>query len=358
MTLIERINALITSIGADIKALANNKVDKTATITIANGGTGATTTTQARKNIGTIEYVASLPAIPEANKFYAVKNGDNVDLYMSDSAGTVFYKFTTSQQTINRLSIGDIISQLFINSEQGFAFDFNDLSTMYQDAAGTIPVTGVGQPVGKVLDKSGRGNHATQSTSSKRPILQQNASTGAYYLSFDGVDDYLVTGDIDFTGKNNMSLFSAAIFNNLSSASQVIVEMSSASWQTQGTFSLIRGYDNTTGYALRRNFSTNGGFEDLVSQNNNNTKAVLTGIINSTANVEYMRNFGTLIGSKTLTVSSETFKNYPLYIGIGEITKYPLNGNLYSLIGIARLATDAEITNTEKTLAKNVGVTL
>lgn len=50
--------------------------------------------------------------------------------------------------------MGQIISQLFANNEQGFAFDFNDLSTMYQDAAGTIPVTGVGQPVGLVLDKS------------------------------------------------------------------------------------------------------------------------------------------------------------------------------------------------------------
>lgn len=52
MTLIERINALITSIGVDIKALANNKVDKTATIDIAHGGTGATDAAMARSNLG------------------------------------------------------------------------------------------------------------------------------------------------------------------------------------------------------------------------------------------------------------------------------------------------------------------
>lgn len=48
----------------------------------------------------------------------------------------------------------EIIKKLFANNEQGFFYDPNDLSTMYQDAAGTVPVTEAGQPVGLVLDKS------------------------------------------------------------------------------------------------------------------------------------------------------------------------------------------------------------
>lgn len=51
-------------------------------------------------------------------------------------------------------TLNQIIKSLFSNNEQGFAYDPNDLSTMYQDAAGTVPVTGVGQPVGLMLDKS------------------------------------------------------------------------------------------------------------------------------------------------------------------------------------------------------------
>lgn len=43
---------------------------------------------------------------------------------------------------------------LFENGEQGLWLDPSDLSTMFQDAAGTIPVTAVGQPVGLILDKS------------------------------------------------------------------------------------------------------------------------------------------------------------------------------------------------------------
>lgn len=324
MTLIERINKFINAVASDIKSLYANKVNKTDVIAVAQGGTGGTDEAAARANLGVLS------------------SNDVLDYILG-------YK---------DVSFDYIINKLFNNSEQGFAFDFNDLSTMFQDAAGTIPVTDVGQPVGKVLDKSGRGNHASQPTSAKRPILQQNATTGAYYLAFDGVDDCLVTTDINFNGQNNLSLFTSVVFNNLSSTSQTITELSTASWQTQGTFSLIRGYNGINSYALRRNFSTNGKFEDLVSQSNTDTKAVLTGIINSTTSEEYMRNFGTLIGSKALTVSSDSFKNYPLYIGIGEVTKYPLNGNLYSLIGVARIASTTEITNIEKFIAKNIGVTL
>ena len=53
-----------------------------------------------------------------------------------------------------RPTFNQLIKSLFANGEQGFAYDPNDLSTMFQDAAGIVPVTGVGQPVGLVLDKS------------------------------------------------------------------------------------------------------------------------------------------------------------------------------------------------------------
>jgi hypothetical protein len=42
---------------------------------------------------------------------------------------------------------------------------------MWQDSAGTIPVTGVEQPVGKLNDRSGKGNHATQATAASRPVF-------------------------------------------------------------------------------------------------------------------------------------------------------------------------------------------
>lgn len=81
------------------------------------------------------------------------------------------------------------IQKLFTNGEQGFFYDTSDLSTMYQDAAGTVPVTSVGQPVGLLRDKSGRNNHAYQTASLARPILRDNPK----HIDFDLVYDKLIT---------------------------------------------------------------------------------------------------------------------------------------------------------------------
>ena len=69
-----------------------------------------------------------------------------------------------------------IIDGLRRNGEQGVWNDTSDLSTMFQDAAGALPVYAPGQgqadpPVGRILDKSGRGNHAYQTTTTSRPTL-------------------------------------------------------------------------------------------------------------------------------------------------------------------------------------------
>ena len=81
------------------------------------------------------------------------------------------------------------MKKLFANGEQGFFYDPSDLSTMFQNAAGTIPVTAAGQPVGLMLDKSGRNNHAYQTASLARPILRDNPK----HIDFGVVYDKLIT---------------------------------------------------------------------------------------------------------------------------------------------------------------------
>jgi hypothetical protein len=56
-------------------------------------------------------------------------------------------------------------------SVDGFWFDPWDMGSLFQDAAGTVPVTASGQPVGLMMDKSGNGNHAVQTDLAKRPVF-------------------------------------------------------------------------------------------------------------------------------------------------------------------------------------------
>ena len=73
-------------------------------------------------------------------------------------------------------------ASLFAASEPGAWYDPSDLTTLFQDSAGATPVTTAGQTVGKMLDKSGRGNHATQATLAQRPTYGINPITGTRNL--------------------------------------------------------------------------------------------------------------------------------------------------------------------------------
>jgi hypothetical protein len=87
--------------------------------------------------------------------------------------------------------------ELFANSEQGAWYNPGDLSSLFQDSAGTVPVTADGDPVGKMLDLSGNGNHATQSVSGSRPVYRTDGAL--HCLEGDGVDDFLRNTTVNFT---------------------------------------------------------------------------------------------------------------------------------------------------------------
>lgn len=95
--------------------------------------------------------------------------------------------------------------QEFADGRQGVWYDPSDLSTLYQDAAGTIPVTASGDPVGLMLDKSGNGNHAKQTISSSRPIYKTDGIL--HWLGNDGVDDYFVIPEITYLTNSLLAVF-------------------------------------------------------------------------------------------------------------------------------------------------------
>lgn len=100
----------------------------------------------------------------------------------------------------------------FANGEQGAWYDPSDLSTQFQDSAGTVPVTAVEQPVGKVLDKSGRGNHATQGTTAKKPALsaRRNKLLATTTLATQSVTLTASAHTLSFKGTGTVTLSGAS----------------------------------------------------------------------------------------------------------------------------------------------------
>ena len=258
-------------------------------------------------------------------------------------------------------NLTQVIKSIFAVGGQGFAYDPNDLTTMWQDAAKLLPVTGEGQPVWHILDKSGNNNHAFATSSATRPILQRNATTGAYYLAFDGADDFLKTNNIDFTATDKVSLFAG--LRLLSDSASILLETSTntGTLANTGSFNLITGLNvSVTGYT-----SGSRGSGSLVASGIAKSytfvspdNAVITSTHDILASLSTIRRNGIAGQNGTTSKGTGNFGNYPLFIGRRAGTSSPFNGRLYSLIGIGRLTTDSETIELEKAIAKNTGVTL
>lgn len=243
------------------------------------------------------------------------------------------------------------ITSLFSAGEQGVWYDPSDFSTMFQDAAGTTPVTAVGQPVGRILDKSGRGNHATQATAASRPVLQQDG-TGRYFLLFDGVDDWLQTASINFTSTDKITMF-VGVRRITSVASGVIVELSVNRATNPGAFTVAA--DDTSRYQFNSSGSVGTEFCLSAFQASPNS-AVLTGTNRIAGNVIQLRRNGVVESNgDALDQGTGNYGNYPLYIGRRGGTTQPFNGRLYSLIVRGAQSTATEINNAEAYVNSKTG---
>ena len=89
-------------------------------------------------------------------------------------------------------NLNALLTSLFSAGEQGAIYIpkpvVNGVQSLFQDSAGTAAVTADGDPVGLVIDQSGNGNSAAQSTSAARPTY----NTSPDRLSLDKVDDALI----------------------------------------------------------------------------------------------------------------------------------------------------------------------
>lgn len=122
---------------------------------------------------------------------------------------------------------------LFAGGEEGTLYDPSDLSTLFQDAAGTTAVQNDGDPVGLMLDLSGNDNHAGQTTAAARPVYRTDGTR--HWLETDGVDDALVTTPVAALGEQ----WSAAAAARSTAAATAIVSGFSTDTEFQDDFGAV-----------------------------------------------------------------------------------------------------------------------
>lgn len=232
----------------------------------------------------------------------------------------------------------------------GVWYDPSDLSTMFQDSAGTTPVTAVGQPVGKILDKSGRGNHATQSTAGYKPLLQ--TENGRNYLAFDGLDDFLVTGNVDFSSTDKIAV--AAGVRKLSDAGAGVVCELSATGDSNGIFNLYAPVSASPSYSFRSKgtagpVASSSGFPPPIT-------SVISGMGSVSGDSVLLRVDGAQKAISNADQGTGNFGNYPLYIGRRGGTSLPFNGRLYGLAICGGMDDIYKLKKIEQYLAKKTGV--
>jgi hypothetical protein len=149
-----------------------------------------------------------------------------------------------------------------------------------------------------------------------------------HYLRFDGVDDFLQTNAINFTGTDKMTVFAGA--RKLSDAGSAAIAELSANFATNsGSFALWGPLTASPNFGFVSNGTTNTSAIASAAQPTTN---VITGIGNISGDQAILRINGTQAASSTADQGSGTYGNHPLYIGRRAGTSLPFNGHLYQLI--------------------------
>lgn len=240
-------------------------------------------------------------------------------------------------------------AERFNAGEKGYWFDPSDLSTMFQDDAGTTPVTASGQPVKKMLDKSGAGNHLVQSTTSQAPLLQHDGTR--YYLDFDGVNDSMIMAvNMDLGSGDAFTLLTGWMKKDTNTA--VILELS-VDWtpRANATFILV------TTSTIQPGFAGNNSYYQPAITNPGTGPVKLVMVTSadfSTVKMDNRLNGSSVASSPSWSTATVSMKSDKLYVGARSNNQFFTPMRLYQMAGFTGYYT-SEISKFETWINSKTG---
>lgn len=248
-------------------------------------------------------------------------------------------------------------TSLFSSGEKGLFYDFSDMASLFQDVAGTTPITASAQLGARINDKSGNGNYATQSNAAWRPQFLQ--AGGLSYMSLDGVDDEWATSAAMALGGADIVTVCAGV-RKLNNSSGIICESDPNVVASPGSIMLFSGAGALgTGYTSTSRgaatyISSQGAFSSAIGDD----KSVLYATHSISGDLSTLRKNGIDGASGVVDKGSGSFADLVLYIGGRGSGSIQFYGYIYSLLIIARSLTTIERSQLEAWTAVKSGVTL
>jgi hypothetical protein len=241
---------------------------------------------------------------------------------------------------------------LFVGGHLGAWYDFNDLSTVFEDYWGTIPAT-VGNVVGRVVAKAGTFTPLLQSIGTAMPILRLHAPTGKYYLEFDATDDRLdTTTTVSYTNQTQTTL---AAYRTISPANQAAFGNYGGS-SSSGSFGVTSGSVAQANFAGFSRGSANATAATALSSHLGAQNIVIGTQSAQATDFLDLRINGAVAASAATDQGSGNFAARTLFIG--RLATGGLNAGCFGLFTINRVLTAGELLDLETMLAARCGATL
>jgi hypothetical protein len=175
------------------------------------------------------------------------------------------------------------------------------------------------------------------------------------YLRFDGVDDSLSTGSINFTSTDKVTCF-AGVHKSSDAANAAVVELGDS---VENTFSLLAPLIST---ANSYSFGSRGAEVQIQRATAGPYAAPISNVVTGTANIAgssvVLRVNGTQAATAGTSQGTGNYRNDALHIGRRGGSTLPFNGRLTQLIVRGATTSADQIAATERVIAGRTGVTL
>lgn len=254
-------------------------------------------------------------------------------------------------------------ARLFASGSRGFCLpsvaDAYAAGTLFQDAAGATPAA-VGASVGRIAYQAGASSVVSQTTTTKRPLLTQDAAN-RLCLRFD-IDDCLLATGVDFSAAAAATVL-VGIRKNTTTAVGNVFEHGTAG--VAGAFGVFAPVGSSNSghhvYIQSRGTADGGWYHDISSSGFAvfATVVVPAGTTRATKFPTYAVNgnpaYARYAGGAADPQNAASFQNGTLHIGQRNASSFPLSGDLYSLVLIDRALSQDEILRTSSWINRAMG---